>query len=1654
MAVEIGPKIGIKGEAEYRQQLNNIITQTKTLHAEMRSMESAWSKDTSEKTKAAQKTQALTNAIKAQERQVEEVKRGLQECSAKYGENSNKTLKWRQALANAETELHKLQNELKQVPNGLQLVGQSMQQVGDKMKSVGQSMSTIGSSLTRTVTAPIIAATAAAVKTTADFDTSMSKVKAVSGATAAEFDQLRNKAREMGASTKFSATEAADAFNYMAMAGWKTSDMMSGIEGIMNLAAASGEDLATTSDIVTDSLTAFGESADQSGRLADIMAAASSNANTNVSMMGETFKKVASVAGALGYTMEDTALVTGLMANAGIKAESAGTAMRRGFTNLIKPTKQVAEAMKKYDISITNSDGTMKDMRTVVTELRSKFSGLSEAEQASAAAAIFGSNAYAAWLAVINGSEEDFTKLANAIDNSAGTAKSMAETMQDNLAGQLTILKSQLQELAISFGDILVPHIRKAVEWVQKQVDAFNKLDEHTKEQIVKFGLMAAAIGPVVLAMGKLVTAVGSIVKFGGKAVSAFGSLTKSLSSMSPAAGSATTAITGFAGAMAPVAAGAGGLLAVSLVLGAGVNKLAHEFLESDDALAGYDKTLAATANNTEVARKKFEDAGQAVQSAVEGYDQAMTELEAQSKVANSLAEELTALNSKQSLTSDEALRMQSVMRQLNSIYPELNLSIDEQTGKLNQSNSEIQSYIKSMQDMTKAQIQQEAYAKIQQEILEATIARVDAELELQALEESVSEATAKHANSDALLGTAQADVAKEIEATKATMEEYDSQIDRGNKKLAELEKANGNLANSANTAGDALDDEALSARTAADAVGTSADEIIEAYKKEYESAHQNIMGQSGLFDKLAEEEKTSIDEMIANLDAHIAAQRNWNENAQFLMQTQEYQTDTSFRNMVNSIVSAGDKMAPELAAITQAYQSESDKVKSITQKYGEMDQLANNTAKVTADAATAAEYGLEGLAAVYGDGYGEIASEIEGMESDIVSASESTAEAGTEAFEQPLENLQNETQSIGAQTVNNYASGMSSIGSYVGAVSSSVAEQASAPLRTAKEHTWTWGYHMGQNFANGLSSSSYWVSQAAQSLADTVAAKLKHSVPKEGPLKDDDEWGLHLAQNLADGMMKGVGTVESAGDALGGAIETGFKDRLEIHSPSKTMEEAGKEAMQGVIKGVDDNKENAKKSASEIAKLYQQAAEKHLRMQQVLNKTSTAYEKEYWLEMTRVAEQGTEGWYNAVIKFYTALNKYNEEQKKATEDAAAAEVKATQDRITALEKSIKLDQLRGKSTSENEAKLWKEMLDTLKAGTDEYYDVQVNYLTALGKANSIANKARKKEADNTAKAIKNAYKEERDAAKELTRDYIQNVGELKKAYSEAYQARKDSLLGSTGGLWGEVKSNEVNGNPVRTLLDQVNAMRKYNAEVEKLRKRIGGTQLFDELNTGDIADTARIAAINNLTDAQLKAYRELYAERLKLSKSQAERDTKALKESTDQQVEDLTTEYKTAIQKANKEIKAAGLTTGQALVNGINLGIKNSMGTLKASFTKEARDLVKSVRSTLGIKSPSKVFAKEVGAMIPPGISEGIVQAMPKTVDTMNNEMRKLVSIADRRIVDPDVISGRAASESAFDANLLYEAVKAGAEAAETSIVISGREFARVLRGMGVAVA
>lgn len=513
-----GITIEIGGDTTKLQTaLKGVNTEIRNTQQQLKDVEKLLKLDPGNTELLAQKHKLLGDAVKETKEKLETLKTAAEQAEKALNDGTISKDQYdalQREIIETENELKRLEEQANQSATALQKISAT----GEKLKDVGSNIEGAGKKLLP-VTATVTALGTASVKTAADFEAAMSKVAAVSGATGSDLEALTKKAREMGSKTKFSASEAAEAMNYMAMAGWKTEDMISGIEGVMNLAAASGEDLATTSDIVTDALTAFGVSAQDSGHFADVLAAASSNANTNVSMMGETFKYCAPIAGALGFSVEDTAEAIGLMANAGIKSTQAGTSLRTIMTNLSGEVKICGENIGEVTVATTNADGSMRDLSDILADCRTAFSGLSESEKAAAAESLVGKNAMSGFLALMNAGEGDIAKLSGAIDNCNGAAQSMADTMNNNLEGQLTILKSQLQELAISFGEILLPAVKKIVGWVQGFIDVLNSMPDGVKETIVTVALIAAALGPVLIIIGKIITAVGTIMTIVPKVV-------------------------------------------------------------------------------------------------------------------------------------------------------------------------------------------------------------------------------------------------------------------------------------------------------------------------------------------------------------------------------------------------------------------------------------------------------------------------------------------------------------------------------------------------------------------------------------------------------------------------------------------------------------------------------------------------------------------------------------------------------------------------------------------------------------------------------------------------------------------------------------------------------------------------------------------------------------------------------------------------------------------------------------------------------------------------------------------------------------------------------------------------------------------------------
>ena len=545
-----------------QKALNTVNKSANSTRSQLREVNRALKFDPSNVTLLGQKQELLKRKIGDTKNKVQELQniqsqldaRGVEKTSREYMQVQREIEKANAEIKHFSAESNKIGSpKIASIGKSFQLVGQKMESAGKKMLPVSGAVIGIG---------------AAAVKTTADFDRGMSKVGAISGATGKNLEALRNKAIEMGDKTKFSATDSAEAMNYMAMAGWKTEDMLNGIDGVMSLAAASGEDLAETSDIVTDGLTAFGLSAKDSSHFADVLAVASANSNTNVHMLGESFKYCAPIAGALGFSVEDTTQALGLMANAGIKASNGGTAMRSIMQALSKDFTIHGKNIGDVTIKTHNADGTMRSLNDILADSRDAFAGLSKSEKTAAAKSLVGKNAMSGFLTLMGAGKDDVKKLEKALNSSGGASEKMAKKMQDNLAGAVDNLKNKIGTAGIVIGDQLAPYIKKLAEWIGKAVEKFNKLPKSTQKTITAIGLVAAAIGPALLIGGKIIGFIGKIIGAIGAIPAVIGGIIGVVSTIGGALGAIFGAIPGIISAaigfIAPLISAAAGPIAAA----------------------------------------------------------------------------------------------------------------------------------------------------------------------------------------------------------------------------------------------------------------------------------------------------------------------------------------------------------------------------------------------------------------------------------------------------------------------------------------------------------------------------------------------------------------------------------------------------------------------------------------------------------------------------------------------------------------------------------------------------------------------------------------------------------------------------------------------------------------------------------------------------------------------------------------------------------------------------------------------------------------------------------------------------------------------------------------------------------------------------------
>lgn len=559
MAQNIGPKIELQGEKEFKAAITNVTTATRTFKAELEAAKSAIDKDSSAQEKNKAKREALKTAIDQQKAKIEQLKTAIDQAEASGNTSENTLNRAKTALANATTELNRMQTELSSMPNRWQEVGASIEAVGQKITSVSKGIQSAGDAMTKKVTAPVVALGTVAVKAAADFDQGMSNIQATMGITADDIANnvngaaddmalLRDTAKEMGATTAFSAAEAAEGLNILAMSGLDAQGQVSAIKPVLDLAAAGEIDLASAASYAMGAVKGFGDEADNAQYYTDLMAKGATLANTDVSGLGEALSGSAATAASYGQTAEGVTVALLRLAEQNVTGTEATTALNRAMADLYTPTDAAKQAMDALGVSAYDEAGNAREVNAVMDDLTVALSGMSDEQANAYKNTIFTSNGLQAFNKITASGTETVTAFWQGVGDATGSASEQANTKLNNLNGQLTLLKSAAEGLAISFGETLMPMITSVVEKIQGWVDKLNEMDEGQRKTIVTIGLVVAAVGPLLSMIGRVGTGVGTLVTVVGKVTTAIGGaggLTGVITTVGGAIGSVGTLITG-----------------------------------------------------------------------------------------------------------------------------------------------------------------------------------------------------------------------------------------------------------------------------------------------------------------------------------------------------------------------------------------------------------------------------------------------------------------------------------------------------------------------------------------------------------------------------------------------------------------------------------------------------------------------------------------------------------------------------------------------------------------------------------------------------------------------------------------------------------------------------------------------------------------------------------------------------------------------------------------------------------------------------------------------------------------------------------------------------------------------------------------------------
>lgn len=1487
----------------------------------------------------------------------------------------------------------------------------------------GSKIKSIVSTITAATGAGAVAAGTAAINAGKSFEAGMGEVQAISGASRKDLEALTNKAKEMGATTKFSATQASEGLKYMAMAGWNSQQMIDGLPGVLNLAAASGEDLGTVSDIVTDALTAMGLKASDSAHFADVLATAASSSNTNVAMMGETFKYAAPLAGTLGYNIEDLSQAIGLMANAGIKGSQSGTSLRSILTRLASPPSDAAKAMEKYGISIKNSDGSMKSLMEVMENMRDSLQGLPEDEKAAAASALGGQEAMSGLLAIINASESDFDNLSKAIDNASGAAQDQADIMNDNLQGALYELGSAAESAGIELYDNIKNPAKKAVRAAATEIRSLSTtikdngieaiIPEETITTVKNLGTTAKAVGAGGLKV------LGGAAQFAGENIQTVLPVATSLLTVVKGYTVVKTISTAFAETQVAMAGASTGMTILGTVvklftgealaattatgllsgaIGVLANPIALAVVAGGALTAGMVAyTLTQKKSTTEAdkfaqsckkLKKEQDEVASSIRSMHKDNAKNVNDVKTQGVQADNLLSKLKSLIGVQEKDAGTKQQIKSTVQQLNDILPDLNLQYDEQKDKLNQSTAAIKRNIQALKEQAMAKAYQSGMESAAEKVAEAEVANQNA---IEKYTEALEKKNAAQEKFDKLekekgLGSGNKELAKAAE----DLMKYEKSLQTTEKALDKSEK---NL-NAANKELTTYSDKFTTQTNYSDFLSNldklAKDAGIKA-KKIPETVLENIKAGNYKAPTTGDGLKRLI-----NLDGLIQqAQEAGMEIPQYLLQGIS-DGSINFQSAINQMNTLLDfSSAAEKAGISGKEIPE-ELAQSIMQGKISVDEAINQLLSGSEEKMAKIKKNAEDI----GNG------KIKGINTSAYTSSLNTVSRKAKSTAKDTNKSKKEIEKNSKlKATNNSAAAKSTY--------KSVTDEGKKAVSTAKKT----GKELGKSGATSVASTtSQWKSAgsknaksyisgvASQKGAAQKAGKTLSTSAKTGASSGKAGFvsaGRNMAAGIASGIHSGTPFVTAAARSAVRAAVAAAKAAAKIKSPSRVMKnEVGKYLPLGMAAGIKDNTDSVVNASRAMCASALTASADELDIHSPSRKFKNIIGKNI---PKGIAKGVRESKSELVGEMESVVNEALNAAQNASKNGNYSEIGSNL--LSGLSTSLSTSKSR---SSETIQEIIDQQQESLSNANQKKEEALQNKIDKLG--SKKANKKRKAALKKRLKQMKAADKKQESQLKtagekaavayndafEKEASRITKIAEKKiQELSETYQTKYNDIKNRMDTL---TEKQQSWGN-VYDLKQNIADIKRYQENLKALEGRIPESMMNKILGMNMDEATAYMDWFRGMTATEQKAYlndwNAIYSSSETFSKNFFTDDFAKIQK-----------EYESELKKATDNLYTEMNQIGTNIAKGLTAGMNSESRNLSKAMKKICNNLINTAKKELKIKSPSRVF-KRIGVYNIQGAEKGHEAEAPRLyrqVENVSETLAERFAKANLKVSLPDI--------------------------------------------------